>query len=309
MKFALTILGSGAAVPTINRNPTAQLLNIREKLILIDCAEGTQLQLTRYGISIQKISHIFISHLHGDHYYGLPGLLSKLHLLGRRKKLELYGPPGLEEILRINFKYSKTKLLYPLEFHPLEFDKSYDICTNDQFTVTTLPLIHSVPTNGFLFKEQPLKRKIKKDFVERQNIPIPEFEKIKEGKDFIDESGKVFPNEDITFDPHPQRSYAYCSDTGYSEELPELIKNVDLIYHEATFAESMRETAHQKLHATAKEAALTAKNANAGKLLLGHFSARYKEVDELVNEAREIFPETYAAKDGKTYELRIKNNE
>lgn len=305
MKFALTILGSGAAVPTINRNPTAQLLNIREKLILIDCAEGTQLQLTRFGIPIQKITHIFISHLHGDHYYGLPGLLSKFHLLGRRKGIELYGPPGLQEIIEVNFKHSKTRLHYPLEFHPLEYDESREICNNEQFTVNTLPLIHSVPTNGFLFREKPFKRKIKKEFVANHSIPLPEYEKIKEGDDFTDESGNVFKNEEITFDPPPVRSYAYCSDTAFNENLPGLIRNVDLIYHEATFTEMLRDAAHEKLHATAREAAETARRANARKLLLGHFSARYKETKELLEEAREIFPESYAAEDGKKYEIKV----
>jgi ribonuclease Z len=205
--------------------------------------------------------------------------------------------------LDINFSYSKTKLLYPLDFHPLEFDKSTEVCSNDFFTAKTLPLVHSVPTNGFLFREKPLKRKIRKDFVENHNIPLPEFEKIKNGDDFIDDTGKVFPNSEITKDPPLPRSYAYCTDTAYNQSLPELIQNVDLIYHEATFGEKLKDTAHQKLHSTAREAAEIAKKSKAGKLLLGHFSARYKGVDELLLEAREVFPETYAAEDGKRYDI------
>ncbi len=303
MKFSLTILGSSAAVPTKRRNPTSQLLNIRDKLILVDCGEGTQLQLTRFGVPIQKISHIFISHMHGDHYYGLPGLLSKFQLLGRKKKLELYGPPGLEEVLEVNFKYSNTKLVYPLNFHPLEFEVSREICSNKQFTVTSIPLLHSIPTNGFLFREKPLQRNIRKEFVRRHNIPIPEFENIKKGDDYVDELGKVHPNEQITHEPPEPGSYAYCTDTAFSEKIPGLIKGVDLLYHEATFDERMKEIAQQKLHATAKEAAEIARRAGAGKLLLGHFSARYKEVDLLVSQAREIFPESYAAEDGERYDI------
>jgi ribonuclease Z len=303
MKFSLTILGSGAAVPTKKRNPTSQLLNIRNKLILIDCGEGTQLQLTRFGIPIQKISHIFISHMHGDHYYGLPGLLSKFQLLGRERKLDLYGPPGVKEVLEVNFRHSNTKLAYPLDFHSLNFEAGREICSNEQFTVSTIPLLHSVPTNGFLFREQPLKRNIRKDFVRKYKIPVPEFENIKSGEDYVDEKGKVHFNEDITHRPAKPRSYAYCTDTAYSESIPGLIKGSDLLYHEATFDEKLKDTAHKKLHATAKQAAEIAKRAEAKKLLIGHFSARYKEVDLLVRQAREIFPETYAAEDGETYEV------
>lgn len=305
MKFALTILGSSAAVPTTLRNPSSQLLNIRDQLILIDCAEGTQLQLTRFGVPIQRITHIFISHLHGDHYYGLPGLLSKFHLLGRKKKIQLYGPPGLQEILDVNFRHSNTRLVYPLEFHPIDPEESKVVCDNDQFSVKTLPMLHSVPTSGFLFREKPFKRNIKKEFVRKNNIPLNEFEEIKEGKDFIDEEGNLHPNSEITTDPPEARSYAYCTDTAFNERLSSFIQGVDLLYHEATFAEDLREAAHDKQHATAREAAEIARRANAGRLILGHFSARYKSVDKLVNEAREIFPETYAAEDGMTFEVEL----
>jgi ribonuclease Z len=298
MKFEVTILGSSAAIPTVHRNPTAQVLNIRGRLVLIDCAEGTQLQLTRFGVSIQKISQIFISHMHGDHYYGLVGLISKFHLLGRQKELELFGPPGLIDIIELNLKNSKTRLNYELKFHPLSFGAPETIFEDNLYQVSSVPLKHSVPANGFVFREIIQPRKIRKDFISGRNLPYNILRGIKQGADYTDPDGKTHLNIDITTDPPVPRSYAYLTDTGYDPAVIPLVREVDLLYHEATFADDMEQAAREKLHATARQAATIARDARVKKLVIGHFSARYKEVSTLLNQAREVFPETYAAEDG-----------
>jgi ribonuclease Z len=303
MKFSVTILGSSAAVPTRRRNPTAQLLNIRGRLVLIDCAEGTQLQLTRFNVPIQKISQVFISHMHGDHYYGLIGLISKFHLLGREKRLELYGPPGLINIIELNLGESKTKLNYPLEFHPLSFGTSEVIYSDKLFETTTVPLQHSVPTNGFVFREQPRLRNIKKEFAGREGLTYADIRSIKRGRDYTDPSGKHFRNEEITHDPSRSRSYAYLTDTVFDPSVVPYIKDVDLLYHEATFADDHLEAAAAKLHSTARQAAIIAREARVKKLILGHFSARYGDASLLVDQARQEFSESYAIEDGDEFKV------
>jgi len=298
MTFSVTILGSGAAIPTSDRNPTSHLVEVRNRIMLIDCGEGTQMQLRKSGIRIQKISHIFISHLHGDHYFGLIGLVNTLHLLGRTQELHLHGILPLKQLIDLQLELSRTTLAYPLIFHPFETEKPAVILDDDQITVSTIPLNHRVPTCGFLIREKTEKRKIRKDFVKKARVPIDFFERIKDGEDFTDEQGNVYPNNLITDDPPPAKSYAFCTDTAYYEPIIPIIKNCDLLYHEATFMEDKAADAHAKFHSTAREAATVALKANVKKLVIGHFSARYKEVESLLQEAKEVFPDTILGQDG-----------
>ena len=209
MTFSLTVLGSNAATPANNRNLSAHLLNANERFFLIDCGEGTQFQLRKYHISFQRIRHIFISHLHGDHFFGLIGLLNSLHLLGRKEELHLYGPPMLKEIINLQLEASQTTLNYPLSFYPLSFSEYEKIYEDEKVTVHSFPLLHSIPTCGFIFREKQQERKIRKDMLAEIKIPVTEMQNIKKGRDYINEDGKVFKNEDITLDPPSPRSYAY----------------------------------------------------------------------------------------------------
>ncbi|MCX6243278.1 MAG: ribonuclease Z [Bacteroidetes bacterium] len=298
MTFSLTILGSNSAIPTLSRNPSAHLLNVNERLFLIDCAEGTQLQIRRFHIHFQRIRRIFISHLHGDHYFGLIGLLNSLHLLGRKEEMHLYGPPLLEEILDLQLKASTTTLVYPLIFHPLSFG-SYDLVYDDEsVTVHSFPLLHSIPTCGFIFREKKAGRKIRKDLPDDVKIPLSEMKNLVQGDDVMDQEGRFHRNEELTTDPPAPRSYAYCSDTAYTESIIPYIQNCDLLYHESTFMQNMAGIAREKMHSTTVEAATLAKKAGVKKLLIGHFSARYDDLQPLLYEATHIFPETFLAEDG-----------
>jgi ribonuclease Z len=272
-------------------------------MLLLDCGEGTQVALRRCGIAIQRISHIFISHLHGDHFYGLIGLISSYHLLNRPGPLHLYGVAGLKEIIDLQLMHSQTELVYPLIFHEIDPDKAEIIAGNEHFYVKTIPLNHRIPTCGFMIGEKPLKRNIRKDFARSVTVPVDAYDRIRAGEDFVDENGKVYPNREITSDPPRTKSYAYISDTAYHEPIVKHIQGVDLLYHEATFADDKQKDAKQKLHATAREAARIAQQAEAGRLIIGHFSARYKDPEILITEAREVFPETIAAEEGLTIEL------
>lgn len=303
MTFSITILGSGAAIPTLKRNPSAHLLNLNERLFLIDCAEGTQLQLRKYKIHFQRIGHIFISHLHGDHFYGLIGLLTSFHLLGRKDELHIYGHPVLKDILDIQIEASGTALIYPLHFHPLKGEKKTLIFQNENVTVHSFPVTHSVPTCGFLFKEKQNIRKIRKDVLDTISIPFREMSKIKNGKDYIDPDGRVYKNEELTLDPPQPRSYAYCTDTVYTESFISYIRGCDILYHEATFAQDKVTDAHEKFHSTAVEAATVARKANVKRLVIGHFSARYDNLQPMLEEARSVFPETYLADDGTIFTI------
>jgi ribonuclease Z len=303
MTFSITILGSGAAIPTLKRNPSAHLLNINERLFLIDCAEGTQLQIRKYRIHFQRIGHIFISHLHGDHFYGLIGLLTSFHLLGRKEELHIYGPPMLKEIIDIQIEASGTTLVYPLFFHSLSCKKKAKIFQNENITVHAFPVMHSVPTCGFVFKENNHLRKIRKDVVNKIHIPFSEMSKIKKGEDYIDKDGKVFTNNELTADPPRPRSYAYCTDTSFSESILPYIRECDILYHEATFMQDKLDDAHDKMHSTAMEAATIALKAKVKKLVIGHFSARYDDLQPMLEEARSVFPETYLADDGVSFTI------
>lgn len=301
MRFEVTILGSSSATPIYNRNPTSQVLNINERLYLVDCGEGTQQQMLRFDIRGSRIDHIFISHLHGDHYLGLIGFLSSLHLNGRKKPLKLFGPPHLMEIIELQFKYSETILQYEILYYPTDPKSPKLILENDDVMVETIPLDHRIDCTGFIFREKKRLRKLIKEEVERIGIPVEYFTALKKGKDYTDNQGKVYPNDTLTIDSAEPRAYAYCSDTKYNESYFEQIKNADLLYHEATFMHNMLDRANETHHTTALQAAEIAIKVNAKKLLIGHFSARYKTLDELLAEAQSVFPDTGLAIEGRTF--------
>jgi ribonuclease Z len=303
MNFTVTILGSGAAIPTSERNPSAHLVEVRNRLLLLDCGEGTQMQLRKSGYKFQKINHIFISHLHGDHYFGLIGLVNTMHLLGRIQPLNLYGIQPLIQLINLQLELSGTILAYPLVFHAFETQHPSVILDDGEITVSTIPLDHRVPTCGFLVSEKPEKRRVRKDFIKEVKVPFEFFEKIKDGEDYTDEKGVIHNNLQITDDPAHARSYAYCTDTAYYELIIPLIKDCDLLYHEATFMEDKAEDAHAKFHSTAREAATIALKANVKQLVIGHYSARYKEVGSLLEEAKQVFPNTILGQDGMRIEV------
>ena len=301
MTFSLTVLGCSSAIPTLTRNASAHLLNVNERLFLIDCGEGTQVQLRRYHSYIQRLKHIFISHLHGDHYYGLIGLLTTLHLLGRREEMHIYAHSMLEEIINIQLKASQTVLLYPLHFHYLQEDKSDLIHEDTSLTVHSFPVVHSIPTCGFIFREKIQARKIRREVIDKLEIPVSELQKIKQGADYTDPAGEVYKNSILTIDPPEPRSFGYCADTLYSETIIPYIQNCDLLYHEATFRQDMADVAREKWHSTTIEAASIAQKGDVKKLVIGHYSARYDDLQPLLEEARTVFPETYPAQDGSKF--------
>lgn len=303
MKFELTVLGCGSATPTLRRNPSAQVLNVQERYFLIDCGEGTQVQLRRYRVKFQRIDHVFISHMHGDHYLGLVGFISTLHLLGRTKVLHVYGPPSLEQVIQLQLEVSQTWLRFPLEFHPLKYDQSYRIFEDQVMTIDTVPLSHRIECAGFVFREKLKPRNMKKERIKELNIPMEKIPAIKQGGDFIQEDGTVIPNEELTRPRPHSGSYAYCSDTAYHEPVLPIIEGVDLLYHESTFLEELADRAKETFHSTAKQAATIAQKAGVKQLLLGHFSARYKELDAFEEEARAVFPEASVAEEGQRYRI------
>jgi ribonuclease Z len=301
--FELTILGCSSATPTSSRNPTAQLLNHRERFFLIDCGEATQTQLRKFKIKIQRIDHIFISHLHGDHYLGLPGLIGTMHLLGRTKELHIYAPTGLQEIIKVNNYHSKTHLKYTIHFHVLEGNTSATVFDDEKLTVETIVMNHRIPCYGFLFKEKESYRNINKEKIAEYKIPLLELPLIKAGMDFIDQDGNKILNTELTLPPHPPRVYAYCSDTIYNESYINQIKHANLLYHESTFAADMIERAKETYHCTASEAATIALKGHVHQLVIGHYSARYHDLDVLLNEAKHIFTNTVLAIEGKTFSI------
>jgi len=303
--FELTILGSSSAVPTSKRNLTAHVLNVHERFFLIDCGEGTQMQIRRNKIRFGKINHIFISHLHGDHIFGLFGLISTFSLLNRDKNLHIYAHAELENILTKHIEYFERNLSFKIVYHHINPKRNEVIFEDSKLTVETIPLKHRVPCCGFLFKEKPLLRNIKKVFVENHIVPISQIQKIKEGEDFITESGDRIPNNEITLPPFKQRSYAYCTDTAYYEKIIAIIQNVDLLFHEATYASNLKKMAKDTFHSTSEQAATIAKKASVGKLIIGHFSARYKDLTALENEAKAIFENTVVAEDGERHTIPL----
>jgi ribonuclease Z len=303
MKFEVTILGSSSATPVYNRNPTSQLLNCNEKFYLIDCGEGTQQQLIKYNFKANKIDHIFISHLHGDHYFGLIGLLSSLHLNGRIKPMKIFGPDALIEILSLQFKHSETILRYPLEFNGITADESRLIFENSDLTVSTVILNHRIPCTGFKFTQKKRMRKLLVDKLEADGVGIEYYPLLKRGADLELPGGSVFLNQDYTIDSESPRSYGYCSDTLFDPRYFKSIANCNLLYHESTFLHELLERANQTHHTTALQAAEVAKITNAEKLLIGHFSSRYKALLPLLEEASSVFENTELALEGNTYQI------
>ena len=298
MSFTLTILGCGSAIPTIERNPTAQLLNVNERFFLIDCGEGTQIQLRRYGLNFQRINHIFISHLHGDHYFGLIGLISSMHLLGRKKDLHIYAHQELKDIIDLHLRSSSTELNFPLFFHSLSEDQDMVILENDNIKVSNLILDHSIKCSGFLFEEKKALRSIMKSAVEKHDVPYDKLNSLKDGADWINSKGEIIANDILTTKNTSPYMYAFCSDTRYSESLISKVRGIDLLYHETTFMRDLEDRANLTGHSTTVQAAKIAKQANVKKLLIGHYSQRYKNLDELLNEAKDIFTNTYLSSSG-----------
>lgn len=303
MAFEVTILGSSSATPVYNRNPSAQLLNSNGNFYLIDCGEGTQQQLIRYGLKSSKINQIFISHLHGDHYFGLVGLLSSLHLNGRIKPLDVFGPAPLLDILQLQFFHSDTQLNFPLNFVAIDSDRSYEIYADKLIRVETIVLNHRVPCTGFKFTEQPRGRRIDMAQLETKDVPVNVLPLLKRGLDVTLPSGEILENARFTLDPIPVKSYAYCSDTLFTDTYLNSIQNCDLLYHEATFLHDMLARATQTHHSTAQQAAEVAVQTGAKKLLIGHFSSRYKSLIPLLEEARSVFPNTELATEGRTFQV------
>ena len=301
MKFELTILGVNAAVPTLDRDPSAQVLNINDQLYLIDCGEGTQLRLLEQKIKTSKIDQVFISHLHGDHFFGLFGLISSFGLAGRERPLDIYSPFGLAEIFEAVTKHTGGIQPFPLNFHPVDTEKPQFLFENQHVKVSSIPLVHRVPTTGFLFQEKERLRSILPEKIQEYNIPYAKIPAIKAGADLTLENGTIIKNEVLTSPPLPPKSFAYCSDTRYHEPIIPLIENVDLLYHESTFCENKKDRTFQTGHSTAKEAATIAKKANAKKLILGHYSTRYKDLNCFLEEASTVFPNTYLGIQGETY--------
>lgn len=303
MIFEVSILGSSSATPIYQRHPTAQVVNIHERLFLVDCGEGTQIQMNRYKVKFHRINHIFISHLHGDHYLGLLGLLSTMHLQGRTTDMHIFGPEPLREIIDIQLKYSETKLRYNLIFHPLETDQSQVIFSDDTIEIKTIILNHRIPCTGFLFKEKPLLRKLNKEQLIKYEVSLSAYQDLKNGHDFVASDGSIIPNIELTTDPKPPRTYAYCSDTCYDERIIPLIRNADLLYHESTFLSDKEVRAAETFHSTAAQAGMIAKKSEVKRLIIGHFSARYKNLYPLLEEARTVFSETTLAIEGDSFRI------
>lgn len=299
----LTILGCYAATPRTITNPTSQVLDIKNRLFLIDCGEATQVQLRKNKIKFSKINHIFISHLHGDHVYGLIGLVSTFMLLNRVNDLHIYGPKGIKEMITMQLRLSNSWTSYGLYFHELESNESEVIFEDDKVIVSTIPLKHRIYTNGFLFREKIGEKKINAEAMKKYQIETCYFQNVKNGKDIILENGTVIPNSELTFEPVPPKSYAFCSDTLYDESLVDLIKDIDILYHESTFLESEAALAQKTMHSTAKEAAAIALKANVKQLILGHYSTRYADITLFKEEAETIFPNVLLAEDAKTFDF------
>ncbi len=299
--FELTVLGTGAALPARGRYPSSQLLNVGGTLHMIDCGEGTQERLREAGINFQRIANIFISHLHGDHYLGLMGLLSSMHLMGRTAPIGVFGPAPLKPIIDIQLQASGTFLRFPLIFVAVPHRTGEVLLDDQKVAVTTLALKHRIPCTGYLFREKKGPHRLRPDMVDR--IPHYLRNAVKAGLDLVLPDGTRIPNAGLTLPPFPPRSYAYCSDTAYEPALVPALQGVDLLYHEATFTEGMRARAKETLHSTAAQAARIAADAGAGHLLLGHFSSRFKDVGLLLKEAIAIFSNTSAAFEGEVYKI------
>jgi len=302
MGYKLTILGCHSATPRVNAHPTAQYLEINSRHFLIDCGEGTQRQMRLNKVGFSKVNTIFISHLHGDHFFGLIGLISTFGILNREKELHIHGPKGIKEVINIQLKHSKSYVKYKIIFHELNSTESELIFEDEKVKVYTIPLNHRVYTNGFLFKEKEKSRKINISAVkEFKEIDKCDYNNLKAGKDFKLDSGYVIKNSELTYNPEKPLSYAYCSDTSYKPTIIEIIDGVDLLYHESTFLTDKEDLAKKTGHSTAKQAATIAKKANVKKLVLGHYSSRYKNISLFKKEAQEVFENVSLAETGRVF--------
>lgn len=302
MRFEINILGSGSALPLVNRNSPSQYIIVQERHLLFDCGEGTQLQLRKAKFKFQKIDHIFISHLHGDHFLGLTGLLSTFNLLGRKKSIFIYGPEELHHLLNLTFKSSQSKLRYQMHFYATNAEKAEKIFEDNVLQVRSFPLDHKIHCTGFIISEKLKTRSLNPEAIKKYQIPIEYFKQLKNGEDYT-VNNKTIKNTELTHDPPKVRAYAYCSDTKYYESVIEEIKGVDILYHEATFLEDNKDRAIKTHHSTALDAAKIAKLCNAKKLLLGHYSARYKNIKDFEIEAKSVFKNVVAVSDGDTFEI------
>ena len=299
--FGVTILGNNSALPAYERHPTSQVVTLNDQLFLIDCGEGTQMQIARYKIRRSKIHHIFISHLHGDHYFGLIGLITSMGLLGRESPLTIYGPPALKEIIDLQLAVAATTLPFPLLFHPLE--KEGIITDDPKFQVECFNTFHRIPCWGFIIREKKKPRKINKEMIGKYDIPTAYYEKLKEGYDCENTRGELIKNEVVTLANTPPKSYAFCADTIYDKSIAEKTSNVTVLYHEATYQKDLEERAAARFHSTSIQAADIALKAGAQRLLIGHFSSKYESLDGFLTEAQEIFPNTDLAIEGVTFRV------
>lgn len=299
----LNILGCHSATPLENAHTTSQVLEVKDHIFLIDCGEGTQIQLRNQKIKFSRIKHIFISHLHGDHFYGLVGLVSTFRLLGRTADLHIYGPKGIKEVITLQLKLANSWTNYNLFFHELEQEESVLIFEDDSLRVHTIPLDHRVYTNGFLFEEKPGLRRLDKEKIKNYDIPHYDFQQLKLGKDLVLEDGTVVQNDRVTLNPKPIKRYAFCSDTAYNESIVPLVEGVDLLYHEATFLDAHENLAEKTKHSTATQAAKIAQLAKVKRLVLGHFSSRYRDKNGFLTEAAPFFDEVELAADGKIFDI------
>ena len=296
-KFELHVLGCGSALPTTRHFPTSQIVNVRDKLFMIDCGEGAQLQFRKSRLKFSRLNHIFISHLHGDHCFGLLGLISTLNLLGRTAELHIHSPKGLEDLMISMLDFFNRQMTYKVLFHEFGTKEAAVVYEDRSLTVTTIPLRHRMPCCGFLFAEKPGPNHILRDMIDFYQVPVYELNRIKNGADYVTPEGEVIPNARLTRPSAAPRRYAYCSDTIYLPSVTEQIKGVDLLFHEATFAEDAAPRAKETFHTTASQAARIARDAEVKKLLIGHFSARYDDEQVLLDEARAVFPNTQLAKE------------
>jgi len=297
--FAVTILGNNSALPAYDRHPTAQVVTLNDQILLIDCGEGTQMQLSRYKVKRGKLNHIFISHFHGDHYFGLIGLITSMGLLGREQPLNLYAPPGLDEIIALQLKVASTSLPFELVYHPLE--KAELLIDTTKFSVECFSTKHRIPCWGFIVREKRNPRKIDKEKVIEFEIPSSFYNALKNGNDYTTKEGDIILNDQVTIANTPARSYAFCADTVYDESIASITKDVCLLYHEATYLKDFADRAAERFHSTTVQAAMIAKKANARQLILGHFSSKYEQLDDYLKEAVEIFPNTQLAIEGVSF--------
>jgi len=307
VSFELTILGSSSALPTSKRFPTAHLLKVDERFFLIDCGEGTQIQLRKFGLNLSRIHHIFISHLHGDHVYGLFGLLSTMGMMGRKVPLNLYGPDKLQQMMEQHLSFFGD---LPFEWHvhsPVQEQKSW-FYEDNKLTVKAIPLEHRTQTYGYLFREKKRLLNIRKEQIEELGLGIADLIRLKQGEDYTDPSRRVIPNGELTYPPYRQRSYAYISDTLFNPGIAEQVRGVDLLFHEATFSGKDENLAQETKHSTSVQAATVARKAEVRKLLIGHFSSRYKDHTHLVEEARQIFPATDGVNDGDCFSVPLERD-